>query len=106
MFSIEESNWLSVPFFGVKTMTKDSRRFIEGFVMARVSENLTVDRDRAVKDISEELSFALPSKDSAEIAVKAALKQLQDQGFIEINDAKNIVQDDPIGALKELSKSD
>jgi len=74
--------------------------------MARVTENLTTDRDRAVKDISSELRNAYPEKENAEIAVKAALKQLEDIGFIEINDANNIVQKDAVGSLEDLMPSE
>jgi hypothetical protein len=87
-------------------MNKEQTDFLNGYVMSKITEYLAVDKERLVKEVAEDLSSLFTGESVAMKHVERSVNQLEQMGFIEINDAGNIAQDDPVDSFQELEEGD
>lgn len=86
-------------------MNKEQTQFFNGYVMARITENLTIDKEDLVKKVADETSNLFTGRSLATKHAERSVNQLVDMGFIEVNDAGNVVQSDPSTAFRDLAKT-
>jgi len=85
-------------------MNKQQTEFFNGYVMARIAENLAIDKESLVKKLAEETSNLFTGKSTAMKHAERSVNRLVKMGFIDVNDAGNLVQDDPSGAFRNLAE--
>lgn len=85
-------------------MNAQQTEFYNGYIMARIAETLAIDKQSLVEDVAEETSNLFTGKSVAMKHAERAVNQLVQMGFIEINDAGNVVQDDPSEAFRNLAE--
>jgi len=83
-------------------MNTQQTDFLNGYVMSKITEHLAVDKERLVKDVANDVSNLFAGKSVAMKHVERSVNQLESMGFIEVNDANNITQDDPVGAYNDI----
>ena len=85
-------------------MNTQQTDFLNGYVMSRIAERLAIDKETLVKQVANELSNLFSDKDIAVKNVERSVNQLWSMGFIEVNDAGNITQTDPVTAYQQMGE--
>lgn len=86
-------------------MNQKQTEFFNGAVFSEIMNYAVISKERAVKETSVAYANFFEDKEQAKKATERAIHQLEKQGFIEVNEAGNIVTKKPVEAYQKLGET-
>lgn len=84
-------------------MNTSQSNFLNGYIMGKITERFLVDRDSLIQEAVDDVGNLFDNRETARRSIERAVNQLEAQGFIEVSEkGNNIQQDKPVEAFNGI----